>query len=142
MDVGSLLERLLPELGFELVEAEFMNRGRLIRVFIDKPGGVDVDDCARVSNHLTRVFAVESVDYGRLEVSSPGLDRVLRKPGDFDRFTGQRVHVKLRTPAVGRKNFTGILRGLNGGILNIEVDGELVSLPFPDLERARLVPNV
>ena len=142
MDLRALLDRILPEFGFELVEAEFVNRGRLIRVYIDKPGGVDVDDCARVSNHLTRVLAVENVDYDRLEVSSPGLDRVLRKRGDFARFAGERVHVKLRTPVAGRRNFSGVLRGLEGEILNIEVDGELLSLQFRDMERARLVPNV
>jgi ribosome maturation factor RimP len=142
MDLRALLDRILPEFGFELVELEFVNRGRLIRIFIDKPGGVDIDDCGQVSRHVSRMLAVENVDYDRLEVSSPGLDRVLRKRVDFARFAGERVHIRLRTPVAGRKNFTGILRGLEGEILNIEINGELLSLQFQDMERARLVPNV
>ena len=79
MDVklGELLETTLPPMGYELVDWDMSARSRLVRVFIDKPNGVDVDDCARVSNHLTRLFAVENIDFDRLEVSSPGLDRPL-----------------------------------------------------------------
>jgi ribosome maturation factor RimP len=142
MDVRSLLDRLLPGLGFQLVDVELANRGRHIRVFIDKAEGVDIDDCVKVSNHLSRVFAVESIDYDRLEVSSPGLDRPLKSRDDFTRFVGERVQVRLRTPLAGRKNFVGVLHGLEGDQLNIEVDGKLVSLEFQDLDRARLVPNV
>ena len=75
MGLGELLERTVPALGYELVDWDMSARSRLVRVFIDKPGGVDVEDCASVSNHLTRLFAVENVDFERLEVSSPGLDR-------------------------------------------------------------------
>jgi ribosome maturation factor RimP len=142
MDVRSLLDRLLAGLGFQLADVQFANRGRHIRVFIDKPEGVDIDDCVRVSNHLSRVFAVEKVDYDRLEVSSPGLDRPLKKRDDFARFKGERVQVRLRTPLAGRRNFAGVLHGLEGDQLKIEVDGKLVSLEFHDLDRARLVPNV
>ncbi len=142
MDVRSLLDRLLPGLGYELADVELVDRGRHIRVFIEKPEGVDIDDCVKVSNHLSRVFAVENVDYDRLEVSSPGLDRPLKRRDDFTRFAGERVQVRVRTPRAGRRNFVGILRGLEGDDLRIEVDGELVSLEFQDLDRARLVPNV
>ena len=75
MGLGELLERTVPALGYELVDWDMSARSRLVRVFIDKPAGVDVEDCASVSNHLTRLFAVENVDFERLEVSSPGLDR-------------------------------------------------------------------
>ena len=85
MGLAEVLEKTLPVMGYELVDWESSPRGRLVRVFIDKPGGVDVDDCARVSNHLTRVFAVEGIDYDRLEISSPGLDRALKRPADFAR---------------------------------------------------------
>src|SRR5215468_5528823 len=78
MKLGELLERTIPPLGYELVDWETSPKGRLVRVFIDKPKGVDVEDCARVSQHLTRLFAVEAIDFERLEVSSPGLDRPLR----------------------------------------------------------------
>lgn len=142
MDVRALLDRILPGLGYELADVELANGGRLVRVFIDRPDGVNIDDCVRVSNHLSRLFAVESVEYERLEVSSPGLDRPLRKREDFTRFAGERVRIKLRTPVAGRRNFVGLLRGLEGESLSIEVDGKLLSLQFQDLDRARLVPNV
>jgi ribosome maturation factor RimP len=142
MDVRLLLDRLLPGLGFQLADVELANRGRHIRVFIDKAEGVDIDDCVKVSNHLSRVFAVENVDYDRLEVSSPGLDRTLKRRDDFARFAGKWVQIRLRTPLAGRRNFVGVLHSLEGDQLNIEVDGKLVSLEFQNLDRARLVPNV
>ena len=101
MDLHALLERTLPGLGYELVEVEASAKGRLVRVFIDKPEGVDVEDCARVSEHLSRLFTVEHVDYERLEVSSPGLDRPLRKPQDFERFAGQDAQIRLRSLVEG-----------------------------------------
>src|SRR5437667_12370146 len=82
-NIGELLQRTLPALGYELVDVDVSARGKLVRVFIDKPQGVDVEDCARVSNHLTRLFAVENVEFDRLEVSSQGLDRPLVKLTDF-----------------------------------------------------------
>jgi ribosome maturation factor RimP len=129
-------------LGYELADVELADHGRHVRVFIDKPDGVGIDDCVKVSNHLSRVFAVEGVDYERLEVSSPGLDRPLKRRDDFARFAGREVKVRLRTPLAGRRNFVGILHGLDGDLLSIEVDGRLVSLEFQQLDRARLVPNV
>ncbi len=141
-DVRSLLDGLLPGLGYELADLELANHGRLLRVFIDRAEGVTIDDCVKVSNHLSRVFAVENVDYDRLEVSSPGLDRPLKRREDFSRFAGQRVQVRLRTPLAGRRNFVGILRGLEGDQLNVEVDGKLVTLACQALGRARLVPHV
>ncbi len=129
-------------MGYQLTDVELGNRGRHIRVFIEKPEGVDIDDCVKVSNHLSRVFAVENVDYDRLEVSSPGLDRPLKRREDFTRFAGEQVQVRLRAPVGGRRNFVGVLRGLEGDNLQIEVDGNIVSLEFQDLDRARLVPNV
>ena len=142
MDVRALLDSIVTGLGYELVDSEIANGGRLLRVFIDKPTGVDIEDCVQISNHLSRVFIVEGVDYDRLEVSSPGLDRSLRKRQDFVRFAGERVRVKLRKAMGGRKNFVGLLRGVEGENLNIEVDGQLLSLQFEDLDKARLVPNV
>jgi ribosome maturation factor RimP len=141
-ELGALLETTVNGLGFELVDLELPGHGALIRVFIDRPGGVNVDDCAAVSNHLTRLFAVEQVDYGRLEVSSPGLDRPLRQPNDFRRFEGQRAQVRVRVPVQGRKNFVGILRGVTEAQLQLEVDGALLSLELAQVEKARLVPNL
>jgi ribosome maturation factor RimP len=141
-DVGGLLDKTVNGLGYEIVDLELPRNGGLIRVFIDRPGGVNVDDCASVSNHLIRLFAVEEVDYGRLEVSSPGLDRRLRQPKDFRQFEGERAQVRMRVPIQGRKNFVGILRGVSELQLNLEVDGTILLLDLAQVEKARLVPNL
>jgi ribosome maturation factor RimP len=141
-ELGALLERTIDGLGFELVDAELPRGGGLIRVFIDSSRGINVEDCAAVSNHLTRLFAVEEIEYSRLEVSSPGLDRPLRQAKDFRRFEGERAQVRMRVPIEGRKNFTGILRGASEAELRLEVDGALMSLELAQVEKARLVPNV
>jgi ribosome maturation factor RimP len=115
-----------------------------MRVFIDTPRGVTVDDCALVSNHLTRLFAVDGVDYERLEVSSPGLDRPLRKAADFARFAGHKADVRMRTPdTTGRRRFVGLLLGVEGDALDMELEGKTtVRLALEDLDRARLVPEL
>ena len=142
MDLYELLDSTLHGLGYELVDVERMSRGGLLRVFIDKPGGISVDDCVIVSNHLGRLFAVENIDYDRLEVSSPGLDRPLKKPSDFIRFLGESVKLKLRVALKGQRNFAGILREVNDGILKLEVDGKMLDLELKNLEKARLVPKL
>lgn len=143
---GSLAEKVEPTLagmGYELVDAQASNRGRFLRIFIDKPEGITVDDCADVSRHLARFFAVEGVDYDRLEVSSPGLDRPLRKTVDFVRFSGQKADVKMLQPnEQGRKRFVGILQGVDGNVLAMEVDGARVALELDGMERAKLVPDL
>ncbi len=106
--VEAIVERSLAGLGYELVDLEFAASG-LLRVFIDAPAGIRMEDCERVSHQLSRVFEVEAVDYRRLEVSSPGLDRPLRKPADFERFAGALATVKLRRAHEGRRNFEGVL---------------------------------
>jgi len=141
-DLSTLLERTIDGLGFSLVDLELPQRGGVLRVFIDRPGGITVDDCVAVSNHLIRLFAVEEVDYGRLEVSSPGLDRRLRQPKDFRQFAGERAQVRMRVPIQGRRNFVGILRGASDLQLNLEVDGAILSLDLAQLDKARLVPNL
>ena len=141
--IESKIEPAVTGLGYELVDVQASNGGRLLRVFIDKPGGITVDDCATVSRQLTRVLPVEGVDFERLEVSSPGLDRPLRKAGDFARFAGQKAEVRMRTPdATGRRKFVGRLRGAEAGRVNVEVDGQTVALALDDVERARLIPEL
>lgn len=130
-------------MGYELVDLQASPGGRLLRLFIDKPGGVGVEDCAAVSRQLTRVLEVEGVDYERLEVSSPGLDRPLRKPADFARFAGQKAEVRMRTAdAGGRRRFVGVLHGAEGDRVRLELDGQTVALPIGDIDRAKLVPNL
>jgi len=106
-----IVEQALAGLGYELVDVEFVARG-LLRVFMDHPGqalGPTIDDCEAASRQLARVLEVEGVDYSRLEVSSPGLDRVLTKPADFVRFAGERVALRMRLPIEGRRQFEGTL---------------------------------
>jgi ribosome maturation factor RimP len=142
MDLQALLERSVTQLGYDLVDLELSNRGKMLRLFIDKPGGVNVDDCVLVSKHLTHLLAVEhDVDYDRLEVSSPGLDRVLKKPADFEQFTGSKAQVKLRVPVAGRKKFIGMLRGIESGEVLLDQDGELQRIALSNIEKARLVPE-
>lgn len=144
MDLHELLEKTVNGLGFDLVDVEQSPRGRILRVFIDKPektGGVDVEDCAAVSDHLSHVLAVENIDYDRLEISSPGLDRVLKKPSDFERFSGSEVNLRLRVPLSGRKNFNGILRGLQNGTVTLALETGDVTLAFDNIDKARLVPK-
>ena len=141
--ISDKVESTLAGMGFELVEAQVSNHGRMLRIFIDRPGGITVDHCAEVSRQLSRVFEVEGIDYDRLEVSSPGLDRPLRKATDFERFAGNRVDIRMRTPdATGRRRFAGLLRGAQEGVATVEVDGHDVQLNVNDIERARLVPTV
>ena len=142
MNLIELLERTLPSLGFELVDVELSPKGRQVRVLIDKPQGVDVEDCANVSSHLTRLFAVENVDYERLEVSSPGLDRPLKKTADFVRFAGQDVQLTLRDPIDGARRFKGTLRGCEGDVVLVDTAKGALSIPFAGIERARLVPQI
>jgi ribosome maturation factor RimP len=143
LSLENLVQPVVTGMGYELVDVQASNGGRLLRLFIDKPGGVGLEDCAAVSRQLSRVFEVEGIDYERLEVSSPGLDRPLRKGADFARFAGQKAEVRMRTPdATGRRRFVGVLRGAEAGRVSLELDGQTVALELSDVERARLVPEL
>jgi ribosome maturation factor RimP len=139
MSLEALLESTLSGMGYELVQL-VQGRGRLTQVFIDKPGGVSIDDCVAVSNQLTRLFTVENIDFERLEVSSPGLDRPLTKPGDYHRFAGQPVVVKLRVPIANRRKLAGRLLGLEDGQIRLELDGKEVAVELTNVDSARLKP--
>ena len=142
MELQALLERSLVQLGYDLVDFELSNHGKLLRLFIDKTGGVNIDDCVLVSNQLTHLLAVEQgVDYDRLEVSSPGLDRVLKKETDFERFVGSKVNIKLRVPVMGRKKFVGMLCGTESSEVLLDQEGELQRIALSNIEKARLVPE-
>jgi ribosome maturation factor RimP len=143
LNLEKLIEPVVSGMGYELVDLQAANGGRLLRLFIDKPGGIGVEDCAAVSRQLSRLFEVEGVDYGRMEVSSPGLDRPLRKEADFARFAGQRADVRMRVAdAGGRRRFVGVLRSAAEGRLSMDVDGETVQLALDGVDRARLVPEL
>ena len=143
MRLEKVVEPAVAGMGYELIDVQASNGGRLLRLFIDKPGGVTLDDCAAASRHLTRVLAVEGIDYERLEVSSPGLDRPLRKEADFARFAGQKAEMRMRTPdTTGRRKFVGVLRGAGAGQVSMELDGRVIALALDDLDKARLIPDL
>lgn len=140
-----MLEPVVEALGYELVELECRLGGGsgLLRLYIDGPEGITLDDCERVSHQVSGVLDVEDPipSAYNLEVSSPGLDRPLRKPAHFARFAGARARVELAAPQDGRRRFTGTLQGLRGDALVIAVDGEEFVLRLADIEKARLVPE-
>jgi ribosome maturation factor RimP len=143
LHLEKVIEPAVAGMGYELVDVQASGGGRLLRLFIDKPGGVTLDDCGAVSRHMTRVLAVEGIDYERLEVSSPGLDRPLRKSSDFARFSGRKAEVRMRTPdAGGRRKFAGVLRGVESGQVSVELDGQVIRLALDDVERAKLIPEL
>lgn len=141
-DLYGLIEKTVTQLDYELVDLEVSNRGKLLRLFIDKPEGITIDDCVLVSNQLGNVLAVENdIDYDRLEVSSPGLDRALKRDADFIKFAESRANVKVRMPIEGRKNFLGILKGVDEGDLLIDVEGVIFKIALTNIDKARLAPE-
>ena len=143
-----LMEPLLERLGYELVELEYhpaRSSARLV-LYIDRPPpaeeGIGLDDCERVSREVSALLDVEDpipTAY-TLEVSSPGFDRVLRRPAHFERFIGARVHVELSAPRGGRKRYTGVLLEAGADGIVIEVDRERVEMTYGEIARARLAP--
>jgi ribosome maturation factor RimP len=157
-DLQTLIEKTVTQLGFELVDLEMSNRGKLLRVFIDKlnpkdtKDSVNIDDCVLVSNQLGNVLTVEhDIDYDRLEISSAGLDRVLKKLKDFERFSGERAQIKLRVgvkdmgpnatdSTLPRKTFLGVLQGVEGESVLLEFEGHVYKLALSNIDKARLSP--
>ena len=142
MDLQQIFETTLPGMGYELVDVELTAQG-ILRVFIDKEGGITVEDCATVSNHLSRVFMVEDVDYKHLEISSPGLDRPLKKAADFVRFTGSMVKLKTRLPVDGQKNFIGRIESFDEAAQTIVLafDGKTAQIELSNVDKARIKPE-
>ena len=145
-ELRKLLEPGVSAMGFELVDVEVAGsrHNPTLRVYIDSPGGVNVDDCASVSRQLSALLDIEDPLPGHytLEVSSPGLDRPLVKPEDFRRFVGETIKVKLQAPLLGRRNFSGRLVNVAADHVVMEVDKEIFNLAFDAMERARLVPRL
>lgn len=141
-----MLEPAVALHGCELVAVEYLPQGsnQTLRVYIDKQDGITVDDCERVSHQISGVLDVEDPIAGHylLEVSSPGLDRPLGGPRDFERFRGREIKLRLHAPLNGQRNFKGLLMGLRGEQVVLEVDGREIELPLRDIDRARLVPDI
>ena len=125
---------LLPEVG---------GRDGVVRLFIDHPEGIGLDDCEAVSREVSAILDVEDPIPGNynLEVSSPGLDRRLRTRAHFERFAGEEVRVKMRVPIEGRRNYRGAIRAADDTNVDVEVDGELHRLPIANIASARLIPS-
>ena len=143
-ELTKLLEPAIEQLGYELSDLEVKLGGRdgLIRLFIDKPDGVGLEDCEAVSRQVSALLDVEDPVPGHyvLEVSTPGLDRRLTKLEHFQRFMGEDIQVKLRFPVAGRRNFRGALTAADEECIDVEVDGESHRLSIATIQSARLVP--
>ncbi len=147
--VNQIVETTVTGLGYDLADCEIVARGRLLRIFIDRLDGpieagevrIKVEDCERVTRQLQRVLEVEGIDYDRLEVSSPGLDRVLKTVTHFRRFAGQEIECRLRIAVAGRRRFTGVLQGADESHLEMLVDGDVRRFALSDLDKVRLVPQ-
>lgn len=143
-NLEEFVSKIVAQMGYELVDFEFQNQGKLIRIFIDKPASVTIDDCVDVSNHLNHVLTVEEdIDYERLEVSSPGFDRVIKKIEDFKKFKGENIKIKTRTPIMNQRNFKGEVLDVRGLVIMIMTpEQEEVNIDFDNIDRARLDPNI
>lgn len=141
----AMLEPVVTAMGYELVHVELVGGGRdtVLRVYIDAPDGISLADCEAVSHQIGGVLDVEDPVPGgyQLEVSSPGLDRPLVKAGDFERFAGHRVRVRLSAAVDGRRKYTGELLGCEDSQVMLAVDGERHVLALDDIDSARLVPE-
>jgi ribosome maturation factor RimP len=142
--VTEIAERVAASEGLEIVEIEWKGGGnnRVLRIYIDKPGGISHGDCETVSHQVSAILDVEDVIPARytLEVSSPGLDRKLLKPADYQRFLGKKAKIKLRAPIDGRSNFLGRLAGFEGNRVGLDMEGgERVYFDLDQVAAARLV---
>ena len=144
--VTELIEPGLLAKGIELVDVEFKKEGKnwVLRVFIDKEGGVTLEDCQKISNLVGDLIEVEEViePAYTMEVSSPGLNRVLKKEKDFIRFSGKKIGVQCHAPLNGRKKFTGILKDFKNQSIRLEVDGQLQIIPINRVAKANLVIEI
>ncbi|HMN45717.1 MAG TPA: ribosome maturation factor RimP [Povalibacter sp.] len=140
-----LLQPVVVQLGYELWELEYAARsgGGLLRLYIDAPQGITLEDCERVSRAVSEAMDASDPIPGHytLEVSSPGLDRVLRTAEHFARFSGERVKVETSAPVNGRKRFAGRLTGVSNGEIALDVDGSVVKLPIDGIHKARIAPE-
>jgi ribosome maturation factor RimP len=146
--VTKVAEQIASSLGMELVDLEYMRVGRdmVLRLFIDKEGGVTLDDCAGVSRELSEVLDVEDIipDHYTLEVSSPGLDRPLKKVADYEKYKGRLVKIRTFEPLLDdagnkRKTFLGELKGLENGIVLLKLkEGQGAAIPFEKIAKANL----
>ncbi|KAA3621489.1 MAG: ribosome maturation factor RimP [Proteobacteria bacterium] len=143
-ELRKLLEPVVEDLGYELLLVELVGSGqRTLRLYVDAPGGVNLDDCEMVSRNVSAVLDVDDPIAGayNLEVSSPGIERPLVRESHFRDHVGERVKIRLIKNVLGRKRFTGMLTEVIDGAVVVEVDGEPYELAYDDIESARLAPE-
>jgi len=140
-----MLEPIAQSMDFELWGIEYLSQGKdsILRIYIDGENGVSVDDCAQMSHQASGILDVEDTIAGHyaLEVSSPGMDRLLFKLEHYVAFTGSVVKIKLRMPFDGRRNFKGLLKGVEGDEVVLEVDNEEYLLPIDYIDKAQIEPQ-
>jgi ribosome maturation factor RimP len=141
--IWSLAEPLCESEGLELIQVEYQREsaGRILRLYVDKPDGIKLDDCVGVSRQMNDILDVnlEGVGTYSLEVTSPGTERPLAKKDDFDKFKGKRAKIKTYLPFNGRKNFTGVLLGITGDEVSLQVDEQTITLAVADISKACLI---
>jgi len=144
--IKNLIELPILQRQIELVDLQWKREGRgwVLRIFIDKPGGVTIGDCTKISELVGRILDKEDIIHHSyvLEVSSPGIERPLVKPEDYERFKGEKAKITLKEPLEGRRNFTGIIIGFKNGMVFIEVEGRVRELPFDMVKKANLQPEI
>ncbi|NOZ13457.1 MAG: ribosome maturation factor RimP [Acidobacteria bacterium] len=146
--VMEMAEEIAVSEGLELVHAELVSEGKkwFLRLYIDRDGGVTISDCTKLSRQLAVELDVEDVIPHAyvLEVSSPGINRVMGKIQDYEKFAGEQIRMKLRRPVEGRRKLTGILQGADksSGQVQVMCDKELFTVPFSDIVRANLIRDI
>ncbi|CAB1056422.1 hypothetical protein D1BOALGB6SA_1158 [Olavius sp. associated proteobacterium Delta 1] len=141
--VWSLAEPLCGSEGLELIQVEYQREpaGRILRLYVDKPDGIKLDDCVGVSRQMSDILDVNLADVGpySLEVTSPGSERPLAKKEDFDKFKGNRAKIKTYQPLNGRKNYTGVLLGISGDEVSLQIDEQIIALAYTNISKAHLI---
>lgn len=144
-NINAKIEPIISNDGFEIIELEYKNEpgGQVLRIYIDSPNGITLEDCISVTRSIEDVIEIEELvpNSYRLEVSSPGWNRPLRKAADFDRFKGSEIKLESKSPIEGRKRWRGQLLGLENDDILVMVDGKLCHVPWNNLAKARVMPN-
>jgi len=143
MEIQDLLEKTLAGMNYELVDFEVAGQSGLVRILIDADKGIGLEDCSLVSSHLSRLFEIEQFQYDRLEVSSPGLDRPLKKLADFERFVGEKIVVQFKLAYEGQRKFRGQLMEVRENLIDMEVDGDrVITFELHEIKKANLIPAI
>ena len=143
--LNALIEPIVVGMDYEMVGVEYLPQGKhsVLRIYIDKPEGIDVDDCGHVSRQISAMLDVEDPIKGEysLEVSSPGMDRPLFTAAHFEQFVGNKANVRLKIPVNSQRKFVGVIGAQNDDTVNLEVNGENIEIPFDLIDKANLVPE-